>query len=112
MLERKLNPYFTHHGLKTILYCPVCSTHYNSLCTRILEEKENTHLIHMECLKCGTSVVALVMLEGVGLNSVGLITDLTSQDVLKFKNSEFITLDDVIDLHLLLKNDINFFKTL
>lgn len=106
MFQKKSNSYSRHQGLKTILYCPNCNSHYNPLDTRVLEEKDNTHLIHLECTECGSSVVALVMTGGLGVTSIGLITDLTPGDVLKFKNSELVSLDDVIEMHSILKNDL------
>jgi len=112
MLQKKSNPHFLHQGLKTVLYCPVCDSHYNSISTQIIEEKDNNHLIHLECTKCGSSVLALVMTGGLGVTSVGLITDLTSSDVLRFKDSDNISLDDVIEIHSLVQGGLKPFNKL
>lgn len=73
---------------------------------KILEEREDAHLIHIECRRCSSSIVALILTGGIGISSVGLITDLTSDDVLKFKGTEDITSDDVLNLHQALEEDL------
>lgn len=68
-----------------------------------MAERDDAHLLHLECRKCGSAVVALVTTSGMGVSSVGLVTDLTSDDVLKFAGSEEVSVDDIIDFHLLLE---------
>lgn len=85
-------------SIKIISYCPLCRTHYNPLSAQILEQRENAHLIYIRCRKCSSSIVALVVTGIVGVSSMGLVTDLTSKDVLKFQHSETIQYDDVIDI--------------
>lgn len=86
-------------NLRLISYCPLCSTHYNPSEAKVLEEKNGAHLIHVSCRKCSSSIVAVIMTGGIGVSSVGLITDLTSEDVLRFKNAKPITSDDVIEAY-------------
>lgn len=95
---------------KVFSTCPICGTKYYSADAKILEEKDNGHLVHIQCKKCKSSVVALILASGVGVSSVSLVTDLTSEDVLKFKDSEPIRYDDVIDLHQSLKNNTDLSK--
>ncbi|MEK7189179.1 MAG: hypothetical protein AAB671_01620 [Patescibacteria group bacterium] len=86
-------------NLRLISYCPLCSTHYNPSEATVLEEKGGTHLIHVSCRKCGSSIVAVIMTGGIGVSSVGLITDLTGEDVLRFKSASPISSDDVIEAY-------------
>lgn len=79
---------------------------------KILEERDDAHLMHVECRKCGSSIVALVLAGGLGISSVGLITDLTSEDVLKFKNTRDVRSDDVIELHEILERGASFLDKL
>ena len=73
---------------------------------RILDEKEDGHLLHIRCKKCWNSILALVMVSNVGVSSVGLVTDLIFEDVQKFRmaTSE-VSLDDVLEIHEVLEND-------
>lgn len=104
-MQPKNNPYMPNEGLKLISYCPLCNMQYNPLSAKILDERDDAHLVHVECRKCGSLIVALVLTGGIGISSVGLVTDLTSDDVLKFKDVEDVQLDDVIELHAALGQD-------
>ena len=89
-----------------ISYCPLCETNYNPMEARVLGEKEDGHLLHIRCKKCWNSILALVMVSNVGVSSVGLITDLTFEDVQKFSAHQAdVTVDDVIEVHRLLSDD-------
>jgi len=88
-------------NLRLISYCPLCNTHYNPSEAKILEQKDGAHLIHIECRACHSSIVAVVITGGIGISSVGLITDLTSQDVLRFKNHDSVDGDHVIEAYAL-----------
>lgn len=90
---------FPSESLRLISYCPICNTHYNPLAAQVLEERDDAHLIHVECRKCGSSIVALVLTGGIGISSVGLVTDLTGEEVLKFRKRESVRCDDVLDAH-------------
>lgn len=105
-MRQKYHSYLQGEGLKLISYCPLCNTQYNPLTAKILEEREDAHLVHIECRHCNSSIVALILTGGIGISSVGLVTDLTSEDVLRFKNAEDISSDDVLILHQLLEEDL------
>ena len=98
-------PYVQGEGIKLISYCPLCNTQYNPLAARVLDEREDAHLVHIKCKSCNSSIVALVLNGAIGISSVGLVTDLTSDDVLKFKDAKEVTSNDVLDLHSELSNN-------
>ena len=93
-------------NLKLISYCPLCNTHYNPNEAKVLEQREGAHLIHVQCGSCYSSIVAVIITGGIGVSSVGLITDLTGEDVIKFKDSEPVCEDDVIEAYEVLQNRI------
>ena len=82
-----------------ITHCPVCSLKYDPLEAKILNEGDNAHLVYIKCDSCQSAILAVIMANNMGLSSVGLITDLTGDDVVKFKNASAISYDDVIDAH-------------
>lgn len=102
MFTSPQNPYTPQDQLRLISSCPLCHTHYNPWQTRILEERDDAHLIYLQCRKCGSAVVAVVLTGWFGVSSIGVVTDLTSEDVLRFKQSAPISADDVLDVHELL----------
>jgi len=96
--------------LSYILRCPVCGQKYNIDQTRIIESKEgkpNTSdnmLVHTDCSHCRASVVFSITIDGPEIFSVGMITDLTSQDTSKFRNKVPVTPDEVLAAHQFLKD--------
>ncbi|MBI5466144.1 MAG: hypothetical protein HY974_02565 [Candidatus Kerfeldbacteria bacterium] len=95
----------SHHlpeVLRLISYCPLCEAAYSPLQARVLEEREDAHLLHIQCSHCHSSIVALVLSSAIGITSVGLVTDLTGDDVLRFKDAEALNTDEVLSFHHLL----------
>jgi hypothetical protein len=70
---------------------------------RVIDERDGRHLMHIRCKKCAHSILALVLTSGMGVSSMGLLTDLTFDDVVQFREAKAITVDDVIALHHLLE---------
>ena len=102
----KPNPAFGSlpEGISLISMCPICNTKYNPVQVKILEERDDAHLIFIVCKNCGSGVVAVVMNGGFGVTSLGLITDLSADDILKFKDVDEIGTDDVLELHKFLES--------
>lgn len=70
----------------------------------MLEERDEAHLVHIQCSSCGSSIVALIMNSAIGLTSMGLVTDLTGDDVLRFKDEAAVTADDVLGFHQVIED--------
>lgn len=79
--------------------CPLCQARYNPLKTQIMAERDDDHLLYLECRQCGSAVMAIVTTGISGLSSIGTVTDLTSQEVLDFQNKPAVTCDDALDLY-------------
>ncbi|MFH2062776.1 MAG: hypothetical protein ABIJ46_01320 [bacterium] len=103
---------FCGEDVKLISYCPLCESSYTPSQTRVLGEKEGSHLLHMTCGKCSNAILALVIISSAGVSSVGLSTDLACDEVDRFKNSPVVSTNDVIDMHHLLQNDDQLFAQL
>lgn len=93
---------FSSQGVRLVSYCPLCHTHYSIREATVLEEREDTHLMHVVCRRCSSSILILMLTGELGVSTVGLVIDLTGADVLRFKAQEEVTEDDVLDLHELL----------
>lgn len=88
-----------------ITHCPVCNVRYDPLEARVLEERENAHLVYIKCRQCQSAILALIMANSLGISSMGLITDLNSDDILKFKAAKPVSCDDVIEVHQFLNKE-------
>lgn len=95
-----------HDTLRLISTCPLCNTQYNPLSAKVLEEREDAHLVHIQCRRCESSIVAVVVMGGVGVSSIGLITDLTSEDVLRFKDVDALSGDELLAMYQTFGTDL------
>ena len=85
--------------LKLVSYCPLCETRSRPVEARVVGEDGETQLLHITCRKCHGSVLALVLVNRVGASSVGVVTDLIYDDVIRFRERRPVSLDDVLDMH-------------
>jgi hypothetical protein len=96
--------------LAYILRCPVCGQKYSADQTKIIDSGDEkvvsgrSLLVHTDCDRCKSSVVFSIAIDGPEIFSIGMVTDLTSQDTNKFKNSRPITSDDVLATHEFLQS--------
>lgn len=86
-------------GLRLVSYCPVCEVRSKSMLARTLGTKGETKLMHIKCHKCQNAFLALVLVNQVGASSIGLLTDLGYEDVLRFGSQQNISVNDVIAVH-------------
>lgn len=91
-------------GIRIISQCPVCHTSYNPMIGKVLDESEGAHLLFIKCGKCQLSTLALVVASNFGVSSMGLITELDSNEVLKFKDHEAINAGQLLEFHQNLSN--------
>ena len=92
-------------SIRLVSYCPVCETRYHPTEANILGEDGETKLVHVRCRKCHHTVLALVLLNQVGASSVGLLTDLSFEDVMKFRSNSSVSVDDILCIHTALEDD-------
>lgn len=90
---------FPGEGLKIISRCPVCHSQYNPVEAKILDESDGAHLIYVQCRRCQSAVLALVVTNNFGVSSVGMVTDLDSHEVMKFTDFGEVDADDVLEMN-------------
>lgn len=91
--------------LQILTICPICQATYNPLKTQIMAERDDAHVVYLECRQCGSSVLALVTTSLAGLSSIGTVTDLTSHEIVAAQQHQPISHDDVLNLHAWLERD-------
>ncbi|MBI5230015.1 MAG: hypothetical protein HY981_01815 [Candidatus Magasanikbacteria bacterium] len=96
--------------LRLVSVCPLCKAKKEAIKTQVVDENEEAHLLHMQCGECGSAVVAVVVHASSGLNSVGMLTDLTYDDVLKFRAAAPIEIDNILAFYEALKNQEKFLE--
>ena len=90
--------------MRLVSYCPVCETRSNAMQARMLGQAGETHLLHIQCQKCHNAFLSLVAVNQDGASSIGLLTDLSFEDVVRFHEQKAVSVDDVISAHEFLEN--------
>ena len=92
-----------NESLRLITHCPVCKVRYSSNQAKVIEERPDYNLVHITCQNCSKSILAIVMTGSLGVNSVGMVTDLSSDDVLRLRDADPVNADDVLAVHQLIE---------
>lgn len=79
--------------------CPYCQAVINPDYFEIFDCTPNGMMYIVQCRSCHYSLYGSFVLTPDGMNSVGILTDLTKEDILKFQHQEPISSDDVLVLY-------------
>ncbi len=93
---------FFQEGFRLMAHCPLCQTRYQPSLAKVLAEKDDAYLLHVPCSKCHRAAVALIVPNMFGVNSVGILTDLTPDEVLSVQH-QFVDADDVLGIYEAIK---------
>jgi hypothetical protein len=88
------------NSLKFLSDCPVCHRKKFPADIKLLEELDDSHLLHVRCKICESSLVVMVTMGEQGISLVGILTDLQSDEVGLISDRGSLQSDDIIDLHL------------
>jgi hypothetical protein len=94
-----------HHNLHLNGRCPVCNTMYDLQKFKILAERDQNVLTYIQCSHCGSALLSVLSMSPHGLQAVGLVTDLTSDEVTQFGQQSVVSSNDVLNLHQSLEDD-------
>jgi ribosomal protein L44E len=81
--------------------CSSCGQNYESRYVRILGHHLGLHFISAYCPSCQMQSLLAVT---VGKEKVQALTDLTEEELSRFKKSGVLTADDFLDMHCFLKH--------
>ncbi len=87
------------NSLKAISECPVCRKKHFAADIKLIEESENGHLLHIRCKECQASLLVLVSLSESGMNLIGVLTDLSGDEVKKYLDSPAIDSEQILNLY-------------
>jgi len=83
-------------SLKLISECPVCRQKQFPAEIRLIEERPAGQLLHIQCKSCQSCLVVLMSFSEQGINMLGVLTDLGSDEVLKFFRRGVLSADDIL----------------
>jgi hypothetical protein len=99
------------NSLKLLSDCPVCHKKQFPADIKLLDDRDEGHLLHVRCKSCQSCLLVMVSLGEHGMNMVGVLTDLKSHEINKFLERGALTADDMIELDLGLRSG-NFIEKL
>ena len=94
---------FTPETLRILAQCPVCQQKRDTVEARVLEEEDGARLVHLRCQSCGNSMVNLLVQDPNGISAMGVLTDLSADDMVRTRHQSPVTEDDVLDAYARLK---------
>lgn len=86
-------------SLRLIQKCPVCNHDYLEGKIQILEEADSSFLAYLTCGHCHSSLIVRVMTLPHGMVGNAILTDLSSNEVIKFADGEVLSSNEVLDVH-------------
>ncbi|MDP1884083.1 MAG: hypothetical protein Q8L10_01825 [Candidatus Moranbacteria bacterium] len=79
--------------------CSVCGKSLDPDDIVILSEKEQKTTMHVTCAKCRSAAIVFLLNNQLGVMSVGMATDLDSEEVASKFGGEAINSDEILDLY-------------
>lgn len=93
--------------------CPFCSAEYDLDGAKVIGEEEESTMVYVTCSECESSIIAIVAMSGLGIVSLGLVTDMTEEDTKRFQDGASVTSNELLSIYELLeKNNSSAIKAL
>jgi len=89
---------------ETVIYCPLCNKEYAPSNLQVVEQAGETILAHSHCPVCAGAVLSLLYKDFMGITLLGLVTDLSYDDTMRFKDTEAVDEEEVLNLYETLFN--------
>lgn len=90
-------------NMQLVTRCPFCSAEYDLDGAQVIGEENDATMVYITCSECESSIVAIVAMSGLGIVSLGLVTDMTVEDTKRFTKEKHLTSDDLLEVYELLE---------
>ena len=88
--------------LMSSVKCAVCGQHYEEGEIKILGHQEDFWVLGLSCSACHTGCLAAAVIKE--NRAPGVITDLTEAELEKFRKTDELAADEMLDMHNFLKD--------
>jgi len=92
-------------NMQLVTRCPFCSAEYDLDGAQVIGEENDATMVYITCSECESSIVAIVAMSGLGVVSLGLVTDMTVEDTKRFMNEKVVTSDEFLTIYEMLSNN-------
>ncbi len=90
-------------SLQIITNCPMCDFKYDKKDIKMIDKKDGLITIYLNCQKCRSSMMMVIMTGVLGITSVSMMTDIVEDDLKNIENS-CVEYDDVLEMHKFLES--------
>lgn len=105
MLGPKKHSESWQEALRFIQRCPICQHPYKTDEAQLFAKNDRATMVHIACGNCRSFFVAMVIVLGQGLSSVGMVTDLNFSDIKRLHAAEPVGMDEMIGAYEYLHSD-------
>lgn len=99
------NAQFFESGLRLMSVCPLCGIKEAPTDTHVVESSEEKSLVHLTCRGCKQAILVTLRVSGMGVQCVGIMTDLSPEDTKMIIEGKPLKIDDVLAAHEALNDD-------
>lgn len=86
-----------------LTHCPICRGSYQQQRVEVITEKNRARLVHITCANCHNGLLAIIASGAMGMSTVGMLTDLTANDVRRLQSWQTISEDELLFFYKLLE---------
>lgn len=83
--------------------CPMCDSKFSKEDIKTIDSKEGAATFFLNCSKCKSSVMMVIMASALGITAISMVSDLAKKDLGKTETDR-VEYDDVLEMHKFLKN--------
>jgi len=92
--------------------CPFCSAEYDLDGSKVIAEEEESTMVYVTCTDCESSIIAIVAMSGLGIVSLGLVTDMTESDTKRMMKEGAVSSNELLKMYELLHKNADSLKDL
>lgn len=81
---------------KIIKRCPTCTQDYKDSHVKVIEQHIDTAVVHITCIGCKQTVIAVLGQTHMGVGLIGLVTDLSHEDATRLHRREPFSDDELL----------------
>lgn len=85
--------------------CPFCSEEYDLDGAKVIGEEDESTMVYVTCSQCQSSIIAIVAMSGLGVVSLGLVTDMSEEDTKRFIKGESVSSNELLSIYEILEKD-------
>jgi hypothetical protein len=87
------------YNMHFVSRCPFCSAEYELEGAKIIGEEDDSTMVYVTCSECESSIVAIIAMSGLGIVSLGLVTDMTADDTKRFIGAKNVSSDELLSIY-------------